>query len=133
MTDPFADLKLDPDVKQAADAVRTRMSSWIDAQITDLKTTMTANAATAATQASAKVQGAFTQVLTDADGQLANIQKNLAAISVNFTDAGLKAQSDQLQKAIEAHQTAVNQQKAQIQQYGQLVGTVVQKALLAAL
>jgi hypothetical protein len=133
ITDPFADLKLDPSVKQAADAVRARMSTWIDGQVDSLKTEMTAKAASAASDTVAKVQSQLTDALNNTDNQLQLIQRNLAAISVNFVDPGLKAQADSLQAAITAHQNAVAQQKAQIQQAGQMVGTVIQKALLAAL
>ena len=130
--DPFADLQLDPQVKQAADSVRATMSTWIDGQVNNLTTQMNARAATVANAVTLQAQTELTRILNESDNSLDLIEKQLKAITANFTDPGLKVQSDRLQAAIDAHQAAVAQQKAQVQQFGQLIGTVIQKALTSA-
>jgi hypothetical protein len=133
ITDPFADLQLSPDLLTAANNVRNTMSQWIDTQVASLKTQLSAKAGIAASQVATQAQDQLAQVLQTADVQLQNIESNLAALKVGFTDAGLKAQSDRLQAVIADSKAAVAAQKARLQEYGQAVGGVIQKALVSAL
>lgn len=131
--DPFADIPLSPDVLNAANAVRDRMTTWIDTEVTTLKTQMAAQAANAASQTAAQAQQNLNQILSAADTELKSIESNLAGIQAAFTDPGLKAQAARLQAAIDAHQAAIAAQTAQLQQFGKTLGGVIQKALVAAL
>ncbi len=131
---PYADLDLPPELKQAAEDVHVALSRWIDQQVVDLKTQMNSRAAVVAGQITSEAQLKLTDVLNMADGELKAIQDNLAAIKTTFTAstaADFQVMADKLQSAIAAHRAAVANQQVQIQQYGKLIGSMVQKALLA--
>lgn len=135
-TKPFDDLDVDDNVKKAANDVWDRMNSMIDSKVNELKVQMTKNAGVASQKAAQDAQTQLTSALDAVDKQVSNIQQALAAISANpiFTgDAALVQQSKTLQDAITAGQSAISAQRAQVQQYGQLVGGLIQKSLMAAL
>jgi paraquat-inducible protein B len=131
-TDPFADLPDSP-AKDAAYAVQNRMSDWINREVDSLKQQMTEKAGTAINKMTGEVTRQFDDALASADRKLATIQQNLAALKLTFSDARLTKLADDLEQAIKEHEAAVAEQRAKIQGYGQLAGTIAQKALVAAL
>jgi len=131
-TDPFADLPDGP-AKDAAYAVQARMTEWINGEVDDLKKYLAGKAGMAIDQMTAEVTTQFDNVLASADQKLADIQKNLAALKPKFTDPGLQKMAADLEQAIKDHEAAVSEQRAKLNSYGQAVGVMAQKALMAAL
>lgn len=131
-TDPFADLPDGP-AKDAAYAVQNRMSGWITQSVDELKKELAEKSGTAISNMTKEVTKQFDDALASADQKLANIQKNLTALKVSFQEANLKKMAEDLEQTIKDHEAAVAEQRAKIKGYGQMVGVIAQKALMAAL
>ena len=130
--DPFADLPIDPATKQAAYAVRDQMHGWIDSQVARLKAERASQAQYVVSSDVKQLQSQLYATVQANDQIFSAIVTQIKAFRPAIVQADFDNLVNTLQTAIDAHQQAVEQQKAQIQQVGQTVGALIQKAITMA-
>src|ERR1051325_2645695 len=114
--DPFADIKLDPEVQAMADTIQGRMSKWIDERVDRLSADFARRAEAVSSTIVRQIQEQFNAMSDDTANRLDETLANIGAIKLKFNNPpGLTDTLAQLEKAVRDHREAVAKKREQFQ------------------
>ncbi len=134
LPDPYANIKLDPEVQALADTIQGRMSKWIDERVDKLSDDFARRAEAVSSTIVRQIQEQFNAMNDDTANRLNEALTKIGAIKLKFNDPpGLTDTLAQLEKAVRDHRDAVARQREQFQHYGAIAGELAKKMLLTAI
>jgi hypothetical protein len=130
-TDPYSKLTLSPEAQALVERVQTRLDTWIEDRVSDLREELSKKAEKAASDWEANYQAEMTKATEEFQALLGRQARIISEFQLKATVT--QADLQELARAVDEHRLAIERQRAAFQKYGQVAGTVLKTALKLAI